>query len=65
MEEYPTEIEGEKGVIKVTGDLDSEQSGEALRKAFNQVYDQGKKAGGGDDKGFASMFSDYMDGLNQ
>lgn len=43
MEEYPTEIEGEKGVIKVTGDLDSEQSGEALRKAFNQVYDQGKR----------------------
>ena len=41
--EFPTEIVGEKGYIKVTGDLDSEQAGEALRKAFNQVYDQGKR----------------------
>ena len=41
--EFPTEIIGDKGVIKVTADLDSEQSGEALRKAFNQVYDQGKR----------------------
>jgi len=41
--EFPTEIVGEKGYIKVTADLDSEQSGEALRKAFNQVYDQGKR----------------------
>jgi anti-anti-sigma factor len=41
--EFPTEIDGEKGLIKVTADLDSEQSGEALRKAFNQVYDQGKR----------------------
>ena len=41
--EFPTEIVGEKGIIKVTADLDSEQSGEALRKAFNQVYDQGKR----------------------
>ncbi|MDC0357655.1 STAS domain-containing protein [Oligoflexia bacterium] len=41
--DYPTEIMGEKGLIKVTGDLDSEQSGDALRKAFNQVYDQGKR----------------------
>jgi anti-anti-sigma factor len=41
--EYPTEIVGNKGYIKIEGDLDSEQSGEALRKAFNQVYDQGKR----------------------
>ncbi len=42
-QEFPTEIVSNKGVIKVTADLDSEQSGEALRKAFNQVYDQGKR----------------------
>jgi len=41
--DFPTEIQGEKGFIKVIGDLDSEQSGEALRKAFNQVFDQGKR----------------------
>jgi anti-sigma B factor antagonist len=41
--DFPTEIAGEKGLIKVTADLDSEQSGEALRKAFNQVFDQGKR----------------------
>ena len=41
--DFPTEIIGERGYIKVTADLDSEQSGEALRKAFNQVYDQGKR----------------------
>ena len=41
--EYPTEINGNKGYIKIEGDLDSEQSGEALRKAFNQIYDQGKR----------------------
>lgn len=41
--DYPTEIVGERGFIKITSDLDSEQSGEALRKAFNQVFDQGKR----------------------
>ena len=41
--EYPTEVVGPKGTIKVTGDLDSEQSGEALRRAFNRIYDQGKR----------------------
>ena len=41
--EFPTEIVGDKGYIKINGDLDSEQSGEALRKSFNQVYDQGKR----------------------
>ena len=42
-ESYETSIEGEKGYIKVTGDLDSEQSGEQLRKSFNQLFDQGKR----------------------
>ena len=43
MEEFETSIEGDKGFIKVSADLDSEQSGEALRKAFNQIFDQGKR----------------------
>lgn len=43
MEDFQTEIVGDKAYIKVTADLDSEQSGEALRRAFNQVYDQGKR----------------------
>ncbi len=41
--EFPTEINGDKGFIRIQGDLDSEASGEALRKAFNQVFDQGKR----------------------
>lgn len=41
--DYPTEINGDKGYIKVQGDLDSETSGEALRKAFNDIYDKGKR----------------------
>ena len=41
--EFPTEIRGDKGYVKVEGDLDSEQSGEALRQAFNQLFDQGKR----------------------
>ena len=41
--DFPTEILGDKGLIKVEADLDSEQSGEALRKAFNQLFDQGKR----------------------
>lgn len=43
MEDFETEIVGDKGFIKVAEDLDSEQSGEALRKAFNHVFDQGKR----------------------
>ena len=43
MEDFPTEINGDKGFIKITADLDSEASGEQLRKAFNQVFDQGKR----------------------
>ena len=41
--EFTTEIVGDKGYIKVQGDLDSEQSGEALRKAFNDLFDRGKR----------------------
>jgi len=43
MDEFTTEIVGNKGVIKVTSDLDTETSGEALRQAFNRLYDQGKR----------------------
>lgn len=42
-EEFQTEIRGERGYIKVQGDLDSEPQGEALRRAFNLVFDQGKR----------------------
>lgn len=41
--EYTTEIIGDKGYIRVGGDLDSEQSGEALRKAFNDLFDKGRR----------------------
>lgn len=41
--EFITEIVGDKGYIKIDGDLDSEPQGEALRKAFNNVFDRGKR----------------------
>jgi anti-anti-sigma factor len=41
--DFPTEIIGEKGYIRVEGDLDSEPSGEGLRKAFNDIFDKGKR----------------------
>jgi len=41
--EFPTEIIGEKGYIKITSDLDTETAGEALRSAFNDIYDKGKR----------------------
>jgi anti-anti-sigma factor len=43
MDDFITAIEGDKGYITVTSDLDSEQSGEQLRKAFNDVFDKGKR----------------------
>lgn len=43
MEDFSTEIRGERGYIMVSSDLDSEPSGEALRRAFNHVFDQGKR----------------------
>lgn len=41
--EYKTETSGEKGYILLHGDLDSEASGEALRRAFNDLFEQGKR----------------------
>jgi anti-sigma B factor antagonist len=43
MQEFPTEIKGDRGVVKITSDLDSEQSGEALRKAFNELFEKGQR----------------------
>jgi anti-anti-sigma factor len=39
--DFPTEVVGEKAYIRVQSDLDSESSGEALRLAFNALFDQG------------------------
>jgi anti-sigma B factor antagonist len=39
--EFQTEAQGDKGYIVVTEDLDSEASGEALRAAFNDLYEKG------------------------
>lgn len=43
MEElsYQTNVAGGKGLIVIEGDLDNEQAGEALRKAFNKLFDDG------------------------
>ena len=41
--DFPTEEAGDKGHIKIKGDLDSEQAGEALREAFNDLFDRGKR----------------------
>lgn len=41
--DFTTEIIGDKGYIRIGGDLDSEQSGEALRKAFNDLFDKGRR----------------------
>jgi len=41
--DFETSSNGEKAVIRITEDLDSEQSGEALRRAFNQVYESGSR----------------------
>jgi anti-anti-sigma factor len=43
MDDFSTEVRGEKAYIHVTADLDSEQSGELLRRAFNKVYEAGKR----------------------
>ncbi|MCC6221838.1 MAG: STAS domain-containing protein [Deltaproteobacteria bacterium] len=43
IENYEIDIEGEKATITVVGDLDNEQAGEALRKAFNKAFDQHKR----------------------
>lgn len=41
--EYSTEVVGDKGYVRITGDLDSEASGEALKRAFNDLYEKGKR----------------------
>ena len=41
--DYQTNSANGKGVIFVEGDLDNEVAGEALRKAFNTVYDSGDR----------------------
>ena len=37
---YKTSVEDGKGLVVVSGDLDNEPAGEALRVAFNELYDQ-------------------------
>ena len=41
--EYQTEIENGKGRITIEGDLDNEAAGEALRRAFNKIFDRGER----------------------
>ncbi len=41
--EYKTSVENGKGLIIVEGDLDNEQSGEALRSAFNDLFNRGQR----------------------
>ena len=41
--EFKTRVEEGKSVIEVSSDLDNEQSGEALRIAFNSLYERGQK----------------------
>lgn len=41
--EFQTKVSGSKGVIKIEGDLDNEQTGEALRKAFNDLFNRGQR----------------------
>jgi anti-sigma B factor antagonist len=41
--EYTTNVKNGKGEIMVEGDLDNEASGEALRRAFNKIFDRGER----------------------
>jgi len=41
MSAFETNVVGEKGYIKVSADLDSEKSGEALRAAFDELFNNG------------------------
>lgn len=41
--EYKVRMDEERGFIEVQGDFDDEVSGEAFRKAFNRVFDSGRK----------------------
>ncbi len=41
--EFKTNVEEGKSIIEVDADLDNEQAGEALRIAFNSLYERGQK----------------------
>ena len=41
--EFQTKVESGKGYIVVEGDLDNEQSGEALRAAFGDLFNKGQR----------------------
>lgn len=41
--EYKTTTNGDKGLIEMTGDVDDEVAGEALRRAFNKLFDGGRR----------------------
>ena len=41
--EFPTKDLGNKAEIILSGDLDNEQAGEALRKAFSSLFNRGQK----------------------
>lgn len=41
--EYRTEVSEGKGLIFVEGDMDDEVAGEAMRKAFNKLFDSGQR----------------------
>ena len=41
--EYQTSVANGKGMIVIEGDLDNEQAGEALRVAFNKLYEGGQR----------------------
>lgn len=41
--EFRTTVESEKACIVVEGNLDNEQAGEALRRAFNNIFEKGQR----------------------
>ncbi len=41
--QYQTSVENGKGLIFLEGDLDNEQAGEALRQAFNALFNRGQR----------------------
>lgn len=41
--EFPTQISGDRGYVKVIGNLDSDEAGQALKSAVQNIIEQGKK----------------------
>jgi anti-anti-sigma factor len=41
--EYKVKMDDERGFITMHGDFDDEVAGEAFRKAFNRVFDSGRR----------------------